>query len=162
VNKQFNIASYLDSSAAWPSFLLRYVRVGEVGVEGDAAAAAAGDDEGGRRRRDAKEGVRDAAGGGPHGTGGHGHPRHREDEGWAAEDRGGGLSFAKGPSTRVRFCVRIAIQFRAQFAYKWFRVSRILRTPITSACKHISAKIDICAGNRTQNRTEIRTRVDGP
>jgi hypothetical protein len=46
---------------------------------------------------------------------------------------------SKGPSTRVRFCVRITIRFRARFAYKGFSI--ILRIPITTACQHISVKI---------------------
>jgi hypothetical protein len=52
-----------------------------------------------------------------------------------------GISFPMEPSTRVRFCVRIAIQFRAQFAYKGFRVLIILWKPVPTACKHISGKI---------------------
>jgi hypothetical protein len=40
----------------------------------------------------------------------------------------------KGPATRVRFCVRIALRFRSLFAYKEFRHSIILQTPITTPC----------------------------
>jgi hypothetical protein len=47
----------------------------------------------------------------------------------------------KGPSTRVRFCVRIAVRFCAWFANKGFRVLIILRRPITTVCQHISGKI---------------------
>jgi hypothetical protein len=43
-------------------------------------------------------------------------------------------------STRVWFWVRITVRIRSQFAYKGFRVSIILRTPITSDCQHISGK----------------------
>jgi hypothetical protein len=67
-------------------------------------------------------------------------------------------------STRVRFYVRIAVRLRVRFAYKGFRVSIILRTPITTACEPISGNISLklnckppCAGNRTQNRTVICT-----
>jgi hypothetical protein len=74
------------------------------------------------------------------------------------------IHVCEGLSTRIRFPVRIAIRFRARFAYKWSRVLIILRRPITNACKHISRTIGrkfnckpFCAGNRTQNRTAIRT-----
>jgi hypothetical protein len=50
-------------------------------------------------------------------------------------------SLPKGPSTRVRLCVRIAIRFCAQFAYKRFRVLIIFWTPMTTAFQHISGKI---------------------
>jgi hypothetical protein len=70
------------------------------------------------------------------------------------------MKLTKGPSTRVRFCERIDVRFRAWFANKGFRVSIFLRTPIKTACQHISGKISYklyckptCAGNRTQNRT---------
>jgi hypothetical protein len=63
---------------------------------------------------------------------------------------------AKGLSTRNRF--------RARIAYKELMVSIILRTPITTACHHISRTISWklngkrpCARNHTRNRTGIRT-----
>jgi hypothetical protein len=43
-------------------------------------------------------------------------------------------------STRVRFCVGIALQLHAGFAYKDLRIIIILRTPITAACQHIFRK----------------------
>jgi hypothetical protein len=49
----------------------------------------------------------------------------------------------KGPYTRVRFCVRIAVPFRARFSYKGLRVSICIPTPITTACQCFSGKINL-------------------
>jgi hypothetical protein len=46
----------------------------------------------------------------------------------------------KGPSTRVRIYVRIAVGFRARFVRKQNRDSILFLSPITIVCLHISAK----------------------
>jgi hypothetical protein len=47
---------------------------------------------------------------------------------------------SKGPSTRVRICVRIAIRFRARFVRKQNRDPILFLSPITIVCLHISAE----------------------
>jgi hypothetical protein len=42
------------------------------------------------------------------------------------------LFSSNGPSTRVRFCVQIAVQFCIQFAFKRFRLLIIYHTRITT------------------------------
>jgi hypothetical protein len=70
----------------------------------------------------------------------------------------------KGPSTRVRICVRIAVGIRARFVFKPNRDPILYLTPITMACIHILTKTNIklacwtrLAANRTRNRMPIRT-----
>jgi hypothetical protein len=50
---------------------------------------------------------------------------------------------ALGPSTRLRFSVRIAVRFRARFAYKGFWVLIDYLTPIITLSQHISGKIAV-------------------
>jgi hypothetical protein len=40
----------------------------------------------------------------------------------------------------VRFCLRVAVGFRAQFVYKVFRVLNLYHTPITTVCKQSKKK----------------------
>jgi hypothetical protein len=68
----------------------------------------------------------------------------------------------KGPSTRVRIHVRIAVRFHAQYAAKGRRILVLYRTPITAVCKHISEKIDSkfdCSPPLAPNRMPIRTGI---
>jgi hypothetical protein len=46
-----------------------------------------------------------------------------------------GLSAPIRMRIRVRFCLRVAVGFRAQFVYKVFRVLNLYHTPITTVCK---------------------------
>jgi hypothetical protein len=70
---------------------------------------------------------------------------------------------SKGPSTRVRICVRMAVRFRARFVRKQNREPIIFLLPIAMVCLHISAKnnqkstcLTSLAANRTPNRMRIR------
>jgi hypothetical protein len=79
-----------------------------------------------------------------------------------------------GPSKRVWIRVRIAIRFLAQFAAIELRVLILYHTPITTVCKHISAKIDpkfdcihlwhqiVCWIMRQFVREFVRVYIDGP
>jgi hypothetical protein len=70
-------------------------------------------------------------------------------------------SNSKGLSTRVRICVRIAIQLRARFVRKQNRDPILCLSPITIVCLDISAKKyqnltcwTPLAANRTPNRRQ--------
>jgi hypothetical protein len=69
----------------------------------------------------------------------------------------------KGPSTRVRICVRIAVRFHARFLQKQNREPIFFLLSIAMVCLHISAKtqskltcLTPLAANRTPNRMRIR------
>jgi hypothetical protein len=69
----------------------------------------------------------------------------------------------KGPSTRVRICIQIAVRFRAQFVPKQNRDPLLFLSPITMVCLYISSKKiqkltcwTPLAANRTPNRAGIR------
>jgi hypothetical protein len=51
-----------------------------------------------------------------------------------------GLSVPNRMRIRVRFCVRVAVGFRAQFVFQVFRVLNLYHTPITTICKQSKKK----------------------
>jgi hypothetical protein len=76
---------------------------------------------------------------------------------WPNLKMGKQLSSLRGRlSTRVRFCIRIAVRFHAQFAYKGFWVLIIFRAPISTSGRPNLGSVRWFVPNRPAepNRTE--------